>query len=748
MKKLFSYCVHFFNAIFQPNPENRAITPPLLQMEISECGAAALGIILGFYARYIPLEELRISCGVSRDGSKAINILKAARGYGLNAQGAKIEINQLKDLTFPVIAFWEFNHFVVIEGYNNQKVYLNDPATGQRTVTYDEFNRAFTGVILIFEPTPAFQKGGQRTTLKSILMPRLKGLKKALLFVIFASLALVIPGIIIPGFTKIFIDEVLIGHMSGWLVPLLWGILITAILRAILSWIQQFYLLRLQTKINVASSARFIWHVLRLPFAFFSQRMVGDIYSRIAANNRVAAWLSGDLSTSIVGLVSMFFFLIILFLYDWVLTLIAITSVASSAYLFWRVARYIENSSRRLQQDLGKLEGIEMSGLVAMETLKATGAQDDFFERWAGYHAKTLNGQQKIHLYSLVLTILPQFLRGLVSLIILGVGSLRIMEGHLTVGSLVAFQSLLISFNEPLTTLLGFATQLQEIRADLTRLEDVQKHPEDLRFSITSGPALESARSIENNPVTPLKKLHGKLQLRDISFGYSPLEPAFLDNIHLTLNPGQHIAIVGNSASGKSTLAKLICGLYTPWSGEILWDDQSMSSISPEKLSYSLAFVDQNIFLFEGSVYDNLTMWNDRIPQNIVSQAAQDMLLEPILKNRPHGLFSHIMSAGSNFSGGQRQQLEIARALTQEPTVLILDEATAALDAVTEQKIMQSLKKRGHSLLIIAHRLSTIRDCNEIIVLENGKIMERGTHEELYKKQDFYFHLLKDERGE
>lgn len=718
------------------HPKNRVVTPILLQMEISECGAAALGIILGFYGRYIPLEELRVACGVSRDGSKAINILKAARAYGFTAQGAKIEIEQLKDLSFPVIAFWEFNHFVVIEGYDDQKIYLNDPATGQRTVTYEEFNRAFTGIILVFEPTSEFQKGGHRTTLKSILMPRLKGLKKSLLFVVFASLSLVIPGVMIPGFTKIFIDDVLIGRMSGWLIPLLWGILITTILRAILSWIQQFYLLRLQTKINIASSARFIWHVLRLPFIFFSQRMIGDIYSRIAANNRVAAWLSGDLSTSIVGLLSMFFFLIILFLYDWVLTLIAITSVVFSIYLFWYVARYIENNSRRLQQDLGKLEGIEMSGLVAMETLKATGAQDDFFERWSGYHAKTLNGQQKIHLYSLVLTILPQFLRGFVLLIILGVGSWRIIEGHITVGSLVAFQSLLISFNEPLTTLLNFATQLQEIRADLTRLEDVQKHPEDSRFLIANKLSSE-----------PLKKLNGKLQLRDISFGYSPLEPAFLENISLTLDPGKHIAIVGNSASGKSTLAKLICGLYTPWSGEILWDDQNMSSISPETLSYSLAFVDQDIFLFEGSVYDNLTLWNSRISEDTVFQAVQDMLLEPLLKNRPHGLHTHVMPAGSNFSGGQRQQLEIARALVQKPSILILDEATSALDAVTEQKIIQSLKNKGHSLLMIAHRLSTIRDCDEIIVLENGKIAERGTHEELYEKRSAYFHLLKDEEG-
>lgn len=710
-------------------------TPTLLQMEVTECGAAALGIILAFYQRYVPLEELRIACGVSRDGSKAVNMLKAARRYGLDAHGAKIEVEELKELQFPVIAFWEFNHFVVIEGFSAQKVYLNDPATGPRTITHEEFSRSFTGVVLVFKPTPAFQAGGKKITLRSMLVPRLKGLKKSLFFVIFASLALVIPGVLIPGFAKIFIDEVLVKQLSGWLLPLLWGIAITAVLRAVLSFLQQYYLLRLQMKIAVTSSTHFIWHVLRLPFTFFSQRLLGDIQSRVAANDTIARWLSGDLSTSIVSLISMVFYGAILFFFDWQLTLIALFATGLNVALLWYVARGIANSSRRLQQELGKLTGIEMSGLQAIETLKATSSEDDFFQRWAGHHAKTLNSQQKIQIYSLVLKILPPFLTGLVSIIILGLGSWQIIQGDLTIGTLVAFQSLLVSFNQPLMTLLDMGNQMQQIRADLARVEDVFKHPEDPRYSI--------ARTSQ----VPDGKTAGKLELQNISFGYSPLEPPLLENINLVLNPGQRIAIVGSSGSGKSTLAKLICGLYTPWSGTIAWDEKPMATIPPETLTRSLAWVDQEIFLFAGSVEDNLTLWDSTIPADKLRQAVADALLTPVLANRVHGLTSSVLPGGVNFSGGQRQQLEIARVLAQEPRVLVLDEATAALDAATEYQIMENIKKRNCSLLMVAHRLSTVRDCDEILVMEKGKIVERGTHEALYEKQGAYYRLHQNGGG-
>ncbi len=724
----------------RPSNNSRVKTATILQMEATECGAAALGIILNYYGRFVPLELLRIECGVSRDGSKAINMLKAARRYGLNAQGAKVEPEAIRSLKFPLIAYWEFNHFVVIEGMSDKSIYLNDPATGPRTVTPEEFDGSFTGVVLVFEPTAEFQPGGRKPNILDSIIPRLKSVQNALVFVVLASLALVIPGVAIPGFTKIFIDEVLIRHLSGWLIPLLWGLGITAVLRMILAYLQQLYLTRLQLKMALTSSARFMWHVLRLPMTFFGQRFAGDIQSRVAANDQVATWLSGDLATSIVSLISMVFYAIIMFLFDWQLTLISIVAACANVGVLMYVARRIENSSRRLQQEIGKLQAIEMNGLQAIETVKATSAEDDFFQQWAGYHAKTLNSQQRIHLYNRILQVVPQLFTGILTVAILGLGSWRIMQGHLTIGGLVAFQSLLVSFNEPLMTLLGFGARLQEIRADLSRLEDVINHPQDARLLQLPSVAIPSA-SVAN---ADLSKLSGKLELRNVSFGYSNLEPPLLENINITVEPGQHIAVVGISGGGKSTLAKLICGLYQPWAGEILYDEHPLPDISAEQLSQSLSFVDQDIFLFEGSIRDNLTLWDNSISGEALRSAIYTAGLEPVLETRINGLESVVETAGSNFSGGQRQQLEIARALTTQPTLMVLDEATSALDAGTEQKIMENLKKTGHSLLIIAHRLSTIRDCNEIIVIDQGKIVERGTHDALYQSKGLYYQLLQN----
>jgi NHLM bacteriocin system ABC transporter peptidase/ATP-binding protein len=714
-------------------------TPTILQMEAVECGAAALAIILAYYGRFVPLEELRTACGVSRDGSKASNMLKAARRYGLEAQGAKIEPESLSELELPIIVFWEFNHFVVIEGLDSKRVYINDPATGPRSITHLEFSQSFTGIALLFEPSKNFEPGGKKSSLWDSLTQRLKGLKNDLIFVVIASLVTVIPGIAIPGLTKIFIDQVLIQHLSGWLVPLLWGLVITGIFRAIISYLEQTYLLRLQLKMILTSSSRFLWHVLRLPFAFFSQRFAGDIQSRVESNDRLSRWLSEDLSASMVGIVSMLFYGIFMFLFDWVLTLIAIVITAANAFLLIFISRRIENGSRRLQQEMGKLNGVEMSGLQAIETLKASSLEDDFFERWAGYHAKTINSQQRIHLYTRTLLVIPQFLTMMMTIVILGLGGLRIIEGYLSIGGLVAFQSLLVSFNDPLMTLLGAGNKLQQIKADLTRLDDVQKHPEDTRLRIVD------AEEIQSDFSKGKERLLGKLELRDVSYGYSPLEPPLLENINLSLQPGKRIAIVGASGSGKSTLAKLICGLYTPWSGEILWDDTPMPLISAARLSKSLGFVDQDIFLFEGTIQQNLTLWNKAVPFSVVENAVQDSLLGPLILNRPKGLFSEVLPSGVNFSGGQRQQLEIARALAQQPAILVLDEATSALDASTEQQVMENLKKHNYSMLMIAHRLSTIRDSDEIIVLEKGKIIERGTHDQLYDLQKAYYRLVQTE---
>lgn len=713
--------------------KKRAKTPVILQMEAAECGAAALGIILAYFKRYLSLEELRIACGVSRDGSKAVNMLKAARRYGLKAEGASIEMDAFSELSFPLIAFLEFNHFVVVEGFDNKKFYLNDPATGPRTVTYEEFSRAFTGIILLFKLTPAFQAGGKRESLGQELRRRFIGVRKDFFFITLTSLFLVIPGVALAAFSKIFIDEVLIHQLSSWLLPFIWGMLITVGLRSLLTWVQQIHLTRLQLKITVVTSAQFFLHVLRLPMSFFSQRFLGDISSRIAANDRIATVISGDLSTSLVSMISMVFYALVMVLYDGVLTSIGVFIACINAFLLIFLSKKIENSSRCLLQEQGQLFGMELGGLQAIETIKSIGREEDYFQGWAGYHAKTLNNQHKIQLYNRILSIAPLLLNGIMGALILGVGSLRIMYGYLTIGALIGFQILLASFSEPLNVLLGFGSKLQVIRGDITRLNDVLRHPEEIRI----GDKIERPVSLQE-----VEKLAGNLELKNISFGYSQLEPPLLKEICFSLKQGKSLALVGMSGSGKSTLAKMICGLYTPWEGDILFDEYAFQEIPRAILRQTLSFVDQDVFLFEGTIRDNLTLWDKNIRPEILEQAIADAELSTLLASREEGLASQISTQGANLSGGQRQQLEIARALAIQPNLLILDEATASLDAITEANIVANLRKRGCTLLMIAHRLSTVRSCDEIILLEQGRILARGTHESLQKKSLVYQKLL------
>lgn len=711
-------------------PHRTLKTPTILQMEATECGAAALAIILGYYGRFVPLAELRIACGVSRDGSNALNIVQAARAYDLEAAGAKLELEELNEASFPFIAFWEFNHFVVVESVDKNDVYINDPATGPRRITLDEFDRAFTGVILMFSPGANFLPSGQKTNLWHSLKPRLERVKTALLFIILVSVSLIVPGILVPGFIKIFIDNILIQQTTSWLLPLLWGLLIAGLVQMGLGYVQQYYLLRLNLKLSVTSSASFFWHVLRLPINFFSQRLIGDIQSRLNANDRIAVWLSGDLSTSVVSLISMVFFAVIMFLYDPVLASFCILITLINASLLTFISQHIQNRSYRLQQELGKLTGIEMIGLQAIETIKAGSEENNFFQRWAGYHAKTLIGRQKIELYTRFLQIIPHLLMGLTIVAILGIGGLRIMMGVLTIGSLVAFQALFFAFSQPLLGLINVTNTLLQLRGDLMRLEDVNHHPEDQRFSSSSSVA-------EIEPGKPLQ-----LALEHVSFGYSPLEKPLLENINLLVEPGKWLSIVGATGSGKSTLIKLICGLYSPWSGEIFCNDIPLKKINLSSFSQCIGYVGQDVFLIEGTVRQNITMWHESISAAAIDQAVQDVGLVQVLADKPQGLETVVAYAGNNFSGGQRQQIDIARVLALNPALLILDEATSSMDTITEQLVMSNIKKRGCGLIVVAHRLSTIRDSDEILVMEQGRIIERGNHDQLVKNKNAYFRLI------
>lgn len=712
-------------------------TPTLLQMEAVECGAAALGIILGYYGRIVPLPELRRECGVSRDGSKASNVVKAARNYGMEAKGFRQTLTDLKALPPPYIVFWNFNHFLVVEGISGQQVDLNDPAMGRRSVSLPEFDQSYTGVVLVIQPGPDFQPGGHKRSLPLALFSRLRHSQATLLFCLLAGLLLTLPRLALPAFSQVFIDEILVQSQQDWLRPLLLGMVFTALLQGALARLRLIYLRQLMIKLSVAMAGRFVWHTLRLPIGFYAQRFAGEISSRIQINDRVADVLSGKLATTVIDAVMMVFYVLIMIQYDGLLTGIAVSFAGLNFVALQWLSRSRVDANLRLAQEQGKVAGVAIGGIQVIETVKASGLEADLFTRFAGYYAKALNAEQKLGLQTQALTVLPTLLTALATAAILLVGGLRVMESTLTIGMLVAYQQLTQNFLQPVNSLINFGGTLQELEADLDRLDDVLQNPVEVADSDpTTTAESHSLRSFQ---------LQGYLELRQLSFGYSRLEAPLIENFELRVKPGQRVALVGASGSGKSTIAKLICGLYQPWSGEVCFDGRRRQELSAAIIAHSLALVEQEIFQFAGTIRDNLTLWDITVSSADLVRACQDAAIHDLIQSLPGGYDAELIEGGMNLSGGQRQRLEIARALVRNPSLLVLDEATSALDAETELIIDRNLRQRGCTCIVVAHRLSTIRDCDEIIVLERGKVVQRGTHDELWLAGGAYTRLIRSE---
>ncbi|OMF00951.1 NHLP family bacteriocin export ABC transporter peptidase/permease/ATPase subunit [Paenibacillus sp. FSL H7-0942] len=714
----------------------RVKTPTVLQMEAVECGAASLSIVLSYYKSFIPLEELRISCGVSRDGSKANNILKAARQYGMEAKGYRKNPEDLRNMPWPVIIHWNFNHFLVLEGIQKDRVFLNDPVTGPREITFEELDQSFTGVVLTMKPAEGYVPQGKTSSLLSSLSSRIKGSEKALVYAIIAGLFLVLPGLVIPVFSKIFIDQVLLGHLNNWLFPLLVGMGITALLRALLIWLQRYYLLRLEMKLALSSSSRFFWHVLRLPIEFFSQRHSGDIASRVAINDRVAQLLSGQLAVAALNCVMILFYLLLMLQYSVLLAVVTVGVSLLNVIFMQFITRKRNDQNLRLLQESGKMQGVSMNGLQVIETLKSNSSESDFFVKWSGYQAKLLQSNQQFGVSNQFLMSVPTLLTSLGAVAVLFFGGFQVMDGALTIGSLVAFQSLAASFSQPVNEMVMLAGTIQEAGGSMKRLDDVLQYPVDRQIQSD----LDEADEQKDRA-----KLSGQVQISNLTYGYSKLEAPLIDQFNLSIQPGMKVALVGGSGSGKSTIAKLIAGIYEPWEGEIRFDDLRRDEISRHRMGNSLAVVDQEIVLLEGTIKENITFWDATIPETDVVRAAKDAVIHDHIAERSGGYDHMISENGGNFSGGQRQRLEIARALSGNPSILILDEATSALDPATEKLVDDSLRRRGLTCITVAHRLSTIRDADEIIVLERGKIIERGTHTFLMEQNGYYTRLIQSQ---
>ncbi len=601
-------------------------TPTVLQMEALECGAASLAMILGHYGKFVPLEALRVACGVSRHGATAVNIIKAARQYGLEAKGVKRAIETLQTMEMPCIIFWNFNHYLILEGFKKGKALLNDPAQGRYSVDMKEFNASYTGVALLFKPSEDFEKGDDTNSFYRSLGSRLKGSNTTLLFIVLASLLLIIPGLIIPSFIKIFIDQYLVNQHSSWIRPLLLGMGSILLLNAALTHLQQKYLLRLEIKLALTTSSKFFWHILGLPIAFFSQRFAGEIGNRINLNDKVAHLLSGRLANSFLNAIVVLFYALVMFSYDWLMTCIGISVAILNMIALRYVAERRKESSRVVLNETGKLLGTTMNGIRMMETLKATGGEGNFFTRWSGYLAKVLNAQQKFEWLTRRLNTIPPLLTTLNTSAILGLGALRVMEGEMTLGALVAFIYLMDNFIKPVNELVAEAGLIQEAEADMNRIDDVLDYPSDK--------PVES----ESMQQMPLNKLIGYVELKQIVFGYNDISGALIDGLDMKLTPGSRVALVGGSGSGKSTVAKIINGLYKPWSGQILFDDQPSDELPSKIITASLAVVDQDIILFEGTIRENISFWDKSISEDSILQAAKDALIHETISSGQVGM--------------------------------------------------------------------------------------------------------------
>lgn len=710
--------------------QKRVRTTTVLQMEELECGAASLAMILAYYGTFIPLEQLRAECGVTRDGSKASKILLAAKKFGLDGKGFRRRFGQLPQTKFPAIIFWDMSHFVVLEGITEKKAYINDPGMGRRTVPMEDFKRSYSGVILEFTPNETFVRQGKKKTMIPMLKKRMTGMGAVLMYVLLVGLFLVIPGFVIPGFSRFFVDEILVNHSKGLLKPLLIAMGLTFIIQGILVALQQYYLKRFHLKLALSSSAKFLNHLFKMPVDFFVQRMPGEICNRILANDAVATLISTKLTGAVVNLICVFFYIAIMMCYDVSLTLLCIAVLALNFLLLHLTNEPLKNGTFKSQMEMGKLYGYTMNGISLIETLKASGLENDFFQSWAGQQAKVVLQNQKMLRISFIVSQIPQTLTSILTLLVLAVGALRVINEDMTIGMLVAFQALQMNFITPVNALMEMSKEVQTGQADMQRLDDVMDYPAIVRYKEDDSKAV--------------KKLEGYVSLKNVTFGYDRLSPPFIEGLSLDLKPGARIALVGGSGSGKSTVGKLVSSLFTPWSGEVLFDGKPISQIPRSQFVSSVAVVDQDIYLFEGTVRDNLTMWGSaNSDEYAYIQAAKDACLHDVIVTRQGGYFAQVEEGGKNFSGGQRQRFEIARALVGNPRVLVLDEATSALDPVTEQLVDENIRRRGCTCIIIAHRLSTIRDSDEILVLDGGKVVQRGTHDQLVAQEGLYRDLIK-----
>jgi NHLM bacteriocin system ABC transporter peptidase/ATP-binding protein len=700
---------------------HRAKVPTVLQQAAVECGAASLGMVLASMGRWELLSTLREQCGVNRDGASAVQIVTAASEYGLEYEARRGDATDLDGIAVPAIIWWHRSHFMVLEGFHGGKFYVNDPARGQYAVDADDFVAGYSGAALTFTKTAEFKTGGHKFRVTPALMRRLTNSKLGVNFAIIAGVLAMLLGLVSAPVASIFINEVLGQNANGVLIPLIITLLAIGIFRAGLTMLEYGVISRLQAKLTLVGDAGFIATLMRMPMTFFLERSIGDLSQRVSYNASVASLLASQMASAGIALLGAIGYAALLLYYNiWIGSVVIILSLLNVVVL-----RMVMNKRTTIQGRVvrrqNQLRGTTTQAIQGIETIKATGMEDDMFKSLTGQQADYISASAALVPSSSLLVAVPVFLFSLTSASILVLGGYFTITGSFTLGALLAVQALAVNLNSPIQTLMSTGSQLQVITSSLNSLDDVLANGESERFNRSA-----------LRPGDSFAQLSGRITLKDVSFGYGDKAPLVLDSFSLELEPGKRIALVGGSGAGKTTIGNLASGLYLPRSGEVLYDGKPMSEYPIGVIERLLSKVDQSIVLFEGTVRENVTLWDTTVPEEDIRRALADaQILDDVLA-REGGIDCTLEENGRNFSGGQCQRIEIARALVLNPRAIILDEATSALDDITEKNVDDALRRRGVACLIIAHRLSTIRDADEIIVLgRGGKVLERGSQDSL-----------------
>lgn len=702
---------------------------PILQMEQNECGAAALAMILEYYGKEVTLEELRRECGVSRNGVNAKNIVKAARFHNLDTKAFSVDVDDLKGLTMPLIIHWNMNHFLVLCGFNKNGAVLADPACGRRTVPMDEFSKSFTGIAIELTPDENFKQSTSSEKHMGYAALCVKPFLPYAVYFALIELCALTGSVVLLFLNSVFIDKVLIGANIQQFNILLRTLIGAGFITVGAAALHEGVRYRISKRINIILNSGFIRHILSLPIDFFTERSEGDLTNRYNSSMLMGERISKLMAPLAGYIIQITAYVLIMIVFDAHIALIGILSAVVNILIIHVSADKYRERAGSLSRDVGVLQGDISVTIGAIESIKSSGAEESAFERLAESGTKALNTRASIDKTDVYTDSLFSFLNALTSGVILIFGVWEIISGNVTVGILVAMQALAASMLRPVGEIINAEREAHSLLGETARTDDVMRYNKDDKFL--------------DNSDGYTADIDGDIELKDVSFGYNAVDEPFIQNLNFTIKKGSRIGITGESGSGKTTVANIIAGLYSETKGSVTFNVIERKDISRSYFYSKTAVVSQNIRLFDGNIFENITMWDESIPYDDVVKAAKAACIHDNIISRKNGYREHVIEGGANFSGGERQRMEIARALAKKPSLIIMDEATSALDADTEERVMNNIKDLGITTVIVAHRNSTIADCNDIIVMSRGKIAERGTHEKLLTQNGVYSTLIR-----